>query len=862
MFGSFGNLFGSSGPALSADIGEPYGARSFGGWTHHRGTLKEDGSACSVFKFVGNVQSDRVRIETARNGAKRLKLTRHPNVVHLRESLEVEKGDELTIYVVTEAVMPLEEHLRDLSNVTHQRDEYFALGLRQVATAVSFLSNDCKLVHGGVSMAAVMVTERLDWKLGALDLLSELAAIGRGTLGEARLCHSSFVVPDQYKPEEYRRGDWASVPDGPPWAIDAWGLGCLIQEVYRGEPLMRTDQLRETDRIPQLLLKDYQRLLGSQPAKRYNPKKLVDNSALFANKLVETITFLDTLSLKDAIEKEQFFRNLPRVMESLAKAPVERKILPMICEALEFGSAPALALAPALHAARDVTPEDFAKKVTPSLVKLFNNSTDRALRVALLENLGAFAPHLGERLVEESVYDRVASGFVDEDAFLRELTLKSVLVLAPKLSQRAYQSLLKHLSKLQVDEEPAIRANTTILLGNVAGFLAEATARRVLLNAFSRALRDPFPPARQAGLMALTATTSYYDPGEIANRVLPAVAPLCVDQEAEVRDRAFACSDVFVGMLKEHGERLKEGGVDAANAALAEARERARGAEKVKAEAAAKKAGMGGVISWAVNAAGRAVGGGSSAAASPARGASATKGGGHANAEEEAAARGVDLGAKAFSSDAPPPRLYGQSYTPTSTPGPSPGPSPAKWGGGDGGGGGGGGGGAGEGSSSSLGSRVAAASSDRFAAADEEDGDGWGDLEDGLEDEAEAAARARLSKLGGIGAARHSSAAATTAAAAAPSRKTPASDDGWGDDDDDGGGGDLFAPAAAAAPAAPAAARKPAPARPAARSASGHVSIGGRGARGVSGTRPKPAPMKLGAKKITAADIDLESMLG
>ena len=49
MFGSFGNLFGSSGPALSADIGEPYGARSFGGWTHHRGTLKEDGSACSVF---------------------------------------------------------------------------------------------------------------------------------------------------------------------------------------------------------------------------------------------------------------------------------------------------------------------------------------------------------------------------------------------------------------------------------------------------------------------------------------------------------------------------------------------------------------------------------------------------------------------------------------------------------------------------------------------------------------------------------------------------------------------------------------------------------------------------------------------
>jgi hypothetical protein len=44
-------------------------------------------------------------------------------------------------------------------------------------------------------------------------------------------------------------------------------------------------------------------LLGSQPARRYNPKKLVENSSLFANKLVETITFLDNLTLKDSIEK-------------------------------------------------------------------------------------------------------------------------------------------------------------------------------------------------------------------------------------------------------------------------------------------------------------------------------------------------------------------------------------------------------------------------------------------------------------------------------------------------------------------------------------------------------------------------------
>ena len=56
------------------------------------------------------------------------------------------------------------------------------------------------------------------------------------------------------------------------------------------------------------------------------------------------------------------------------------------------------------------------------------------------------------------------------------------------------------LGVLQVDEEAAIRANTTILLGNLAPHLSEATCKRVMLNAFTRALKDTFPPARVAGL--------------------------------------------------------------------------------------------------------------------------------------------------------------------------------------------------------------------------------------------------------------------------------------------------------------------------------------------------------------------------
>ena len=53
--------------------------------------------------------------------------------------------------------------------------------------------------------------------------------------------------------------------------------------------------------------------------------------------------------------------------------------------------------------------------------------------------------------IENQIYPQAATGFADSNAYLRELTLKSMLILAPKLSQKTLnQSLLKHLAKLQV----------------------------------------------------------------------------------------------------------------------------------------------------------------------------------------------------------------------------------------------------------------------------------------------------------------------------------------------------------------------------------------------------------------------------
>ncbi|KAG6474534.1 hypothetical protein ZIOFF_068471 [Zingiber officinale] len=585
MFKFLKGVVGGSGTGikdLPYNIGEPYHS-SWGSWTHSRGTSKchlpvpavylpsssnwdqfgydlivvgmEDGSAVSIFILSGSSSQDGHLI-AGRNGVKRLRTVRHPNILSFLHSTEAEVSDgsamKCTIYIVTEPVMPLSEKIKELNLSGTQRDEYFAWGLHQISKAVSFLNNDCKLVHGNVCLDSVVVTPTLDWKLHAFDVLSEFD--GNSEVSNSAMLATimreieqyEWLVGSQYKSMELAKSDWQNIRKSPPWSIDSWGLGCLIYEIFSGTKLSKTEELRNTSFIPKSLLPDYQRLLSSTPSRRLNPSKLIDNSEYFHNKLVETIQFMEILNLKDSVEKDSFFRKLPNLAEQLPRQIVLKKLLPLLSSALEFGSAAAPALTALLKMGSWLSAEEFNMKVLPTIVKLFS-SNDRAIRVALLQHVDQFGESLSSQIVDEQVFPHVANGFADTSAFLRELTLKSMLVLAPKLSQRTMSgSLLKYLSKLQVDEEPAIRTNTTILLGNIASYLNDAV------------YPDPFS-LLLTRIMALNATVQYYEMTEIATRILPNLVVLTIDPDGEVRTKAFEAIDQFMLIAKQHHEKLVTG---------------------------------------------------------------------------------------------------------------------------------------------------------------------------------------------------------------------------------------------------------------------------------------------------------------
>jgi len=143
------------------------------------------------------------------------------------------------------------------------------------------------------------------------------------------------------------------------------------------------------------------------------------------------------------------------------------------------------------------------------------------------------------------------SGFTDLAPVVREQTLKSVLTLVTKLSDRTVNGeLLKYLARTANDEQPGIRTNTTICLGKIAKYLGGSSRAKVLIAAFTRSLRDPFVHARNASLLALAATSEYFNEEDSAARILPAVCPLLIDQEKMIRDQANKTADVFMQKVR------------------------------------------------------------------------------------------------------------------------------------------------------------------------------------------------------------------------------------------------------------------------------------------------------------------------
>ncbi|EIW82556.1 ARM repeat-containing protein [Coniophora puteana RWD-64-598 SS2] len=538
-------------------------------WTLYDATKRDDGSPVSVFEYDFTNPANKNTIPLARNALRKLRTTRHPDVLKFMDAVEADSG----IYIMTERVKPLSVTLPLwASKGAKEREDWLLWGLHRISVALAFINESASATHANVRQNAIFISPSGEWKLGGFELLSN-------PKDDQAVLYAPSLLPDAnaIASPEVKKGGWSALREREVCAADAYGLGLLLHSVFNpthpppptAEPPHPPPQPSSRGAIPTSVFPSYKKLLNPNSKARMSPKTFLDigmsqatadGAGFFSdNRLVKVCAGLDNFSLASEAEKTALLRNLKESADSFPTEFVSFRVLPSLVSALEFGGASAAAIVPVvLQFGKTLSGDDYTTTVAGPLVKLYA-SPDRGTRMALLDNLGEYAEKLDKKTVSDKIWPHLQTGFSDTIAVIREATVRAIALLYPKFNDRILNNdVLRFLAKMQNDPEASIRTNTCILIGRLGPTLGYNTKRKVLVPAFCRALKDPFVHARVAGLMAFMATAECFDIEDVAGKVVPAISGNMIDRERLVRDQAFKAVDMFVKKLEAHAATMPE----------------------------------------------------------------------------------------------------------------------------------------------------------------------------------------------------------------------------------------------------------------------------------------------------------------
>ncbi|KAF8893945.1 hypothetical protein BD779DRAFT_1753347 [Infundibulicybe gibba] len=517
------------------------------------GIKRDDSLPVSVFEYDFGDPSKMNTKPLAKNALRKLRTTRHPDILKFLDAVESDTG----IYIMTERIRPLSATLQTwASRNAQEREDWLLWGLHRVSVALAFLNSSCLSTHGNVCINSIFISPSGEWKLGGFDVLSNPKE------DTAILYTMGGLIPDStsWAAPEIKKAGWSILKDGNVEAADAYALGLLLHAVFNpiqpppatAHPPHPPPTPASRGLIPPSVFPGFKRLLNPNPKTRLTPQAFLElgmtDTGFFANnRLVKVCLGLDNFALGSEADKNTLLRNLKESATSFPPEFTSHRVLPSLVSALEFGGASAATILPlVLQFGGNVSSDDYPNVIIAPLIKYKNG---------LLEHLPEYAEKLDKKTVSEKVFPHLQTGFSDTVAVVREASVKSISLLAPKVIEQRFAPAL---AKMQMDPEASIRTNTCILIGRLGPSLGYNTKRKVLVPAFCRALKDSFVHARVAGLMAFMATIDCFEVEDLANKVIPNISLTLIDQEKLVRDQAFKAVDLFVKRLESHAKTMPE----------------------------------------------------------------------------------------------------------------------------------------------------------------------------------------------------------------------------------------------------------------------------------------------------------------
>ncbi|PVU94733.1 hypothetical protein BB561_002303 [Smittium simulii] len=507
-------------PNFPYTIEEPVPTQSQTFWTLHCGTKNDTKSPVSIFVFKKDENAHLT--EFANNALKRAKTLRHPDLIQYLDSAETSDA----IYVVTERVSPIE--INHLTKNDH--------GIR----GLTFINEDCKLIHGNVQFSSIYVTQGLEWKLFGANLGSKI---------------SNIFTP------ETKNNQLSILKSHKIGITDAYQLGTLLTSIKEKKIFS------DFPKIQNSLAKFIAPLLNNNPASRFTVSQFFIESKkknnLFDSQIITSMCFIQEIHTKESLQVREFLINLSKDLDDYPEEMFKLKILPEILKKMSYGGEDSQLLSIILKIKVKLDGKDFHSIVVPTLIEAFS-SNDRQLRFNLLKHLNDYIGSIPSEMITSKIFPNYISGFNDTTPIIREETTRSALLFVPYLTEQTINNeLIRNICRLFTDPEPGIRANSLICIGKLSKHILASTMKKFVLSAILHSLRDPFPPSRVAALRVIVVCSSIIDPNDAARKIIPMLSVLLLDTEKDVRIASNSAITSLLALIQEYGKTLPDTAVKA-----------------------------------------------------------------------------------------------------------------------------------------------------------------------------------------------------------------------------------------------------------------------------------------------------------
>lgn len=206
--------------------------------------------------------------------------------------------------------------------------------------------------------------------------------------------------------------------------------------------------------------------------------------------------------------------------------------------------------------------DDFMYLLSDFYGRLMQGPNPIPLTVFLLDQVSPLSPLFTPKYAQDRVFPQVTLQTGHSVPAVRDAALKALESLCGcegALSERLISNeVLRLLARLQGDPEGPIRVRALgVLSGVVWTRLSKDLKAKICGPAVVKALGDPFSPSRQSGLRLLHQSLPLLSPQEIATKLVPAIAALLIDPDAEIRKEAFrSLENLIIPHLKRNSDSM------------------------------------------------------------------------------------------------------------------------------------------------------------------------------------------------------------------------------------------------------------------------------------------------------------------